>query len=74
MKILNLSDISEVELGQGEYFIFCLRGKIQLDELEVHAGDCVRINNTAKLALGGLNHSVYALISIENAPVKMPGH
>ncbi|WP_413578650.1 HutD family protein [Bdellovibrio sp. HCB290] len=64
MKILNLSDVSQLELGYGTYFVFCIRGKLQLDELEIHAGDSLRIDKTASLKLDGLNHSVYALIAI----------
>ncbi|QLY27119.1 HutD family protein [Bdellovibrio sp. KM01] len=64
MKVLNLSEIAELSLEDGIHFIFCLRGRLNVQDLMIHAEDTVRIEKQSVIKLDGLNHSSYVLISI----------
>ncbi|WP_413581443.1 HutD family protein [Bdellovibrio sp. HCB288] len=64
MKVLNLHEISTLNFEGGRHFIFCLRGRLQVHEHLVHAGDCIMIQSLSTLELAGLNHSSYVLISV----------
>lgn len=64
MKVLDLSEVAELKLAEGIHFIYCLRGRLSIQEFLVHAEDCVRIEKQTVIKLDGLNHSSYVLISI----------
>lgn len=64
MKVLDLSNNSFLNFESGIHFIYCLHGMMQLGDLIIHAEDTVRIEKKGPVNLGGLNHSVYVLISI----------
>ncbi len=64
MQVLNLSDVSLLKLDGDIHFVYCLRGKLSIRDLEIHAEDSVRIENVSEIQLDGLNHSAYVLITI----------
>ncbi|UYL08198.1 HutD family protein [Bdellovibrio sp. SKB1291214] len=64
MKVLDLSKNSFLNFETGIHFIYCLHGMLQLSDFIIHAEDTVRIEKRGPINLGGLNHSVYILISI----------
>jgi hypothetical protein len=64
MQVLDLSKNSFLNFESGIHFIYCLHGMMTLGDLIIHAEDTVKIEKKGPVNLGGLNHSVYVLISI----------